>query len=94
MGDLAPHMINAAMALIGPIGSVMAEIETVHTERGGVAATNDDHAQMMCRFSTGATGHLSFSRVATGRKMGYIYEINGTEGAIRFNQEDQNSLWL
>lgn len=94
MGDLAPHMINAALALIGPISSVMAEIETVHADRNGVAVTNDDHAQMMCRFAGGAMGHLYFSRIATGRKMGYIYEITGTRGAIRFNQEDQNSLWL
>ncbi len=39
-------------------------------------------------------GHLMFSRVAQGRKMGYAYEITGTKGAIRFDQEDQNALWL
>lgn len=94
MGDLAPHMINAAMALIGPISEVMAEIEIVHTARGGAAVTNDDQAQMMCRFANGARGHLYFSRIATGRKMGYIYEVTGTKGALRFNQEDQNALWL
>jgi predicted dehydrogenase len=94
MGDLAPHMINGALALIGPIASVMAEIETVHKSRGGVAVTNDDQGQIMCRFGNGAMGHLFFSRTATGRKMGYIYEVFGTKGAIRFNQEDQNSLWL
>ncbi|SIS75549.1 Predicted dehydrogenase [Roseivivax lentus] len=94
LGDLAPHMINAALALAGPIRTVMAEIETVHPTRGGDPVGNDDQAQMMCRFENGAMGHMFFSRVATGRKMGYIYEINGTKGAIRFNQEDQNSLWL
>jgi predicted dehydrogenase len=26
--------------------------------------------------------------------MGYAYEIAGTKGAIRFDQEDQNALWL
>jgi len=26
--------------------------------------------------------------------MGYTYEITGTKGAIRFDQEDQNALWL
>ena len=36
---------------------------------------------------------MFFSRVATGRKMGYAYEITGTKGAIRFDQEDQNALW-
>lgn len=94
MGDLAPHMINAALALMGPIKTVMAETETVHTQRTGGAVTNDDQAQMMCRFENGAMGHLYISRVATGRKMGYAYEITGTKGAIRFDQEDQNALWL
>ncbi len=94
MGDLAPHMINAALALMGPIQTVMAEVETVHAQRKGGAVTNDDQAQMMCRFENGAMGHLYFSRVATGRKMGYAYEITGTKGAIRFDQEDQNALWV
>jgi predicted dehydrogenase len=26
--------------------------------------------------------------------MGYAYDIYGTKGAIRFDQEDQNALWL
>ncbi len=94
MGDLSPHMINAARALLGPITSVSAQIETVHRMRGGEAVTNDDQAQMMCRFERGVTGHLFFSRVATGRKMGYAYEVHGTKGAIRFDQEDQNAIWL
>ena len=94
MGDLAPHMINAAMALIGPIKSLIAEVETVHTTRPGGTVDNDDHAQMMCRFDNGAMGSMYFSRVATGRKMGYAYEITGTKGAIRFDQEDQNALYL
>jgi predicted dehydrogenase len=94
MGDLAPHMINAALALIGPIDRVMGVVETVHKTRPGGEVTNDDQAQMMCRFENGAMGHLFFSRVATGRKMGYAYEITGTKGAIRFDQEDQNAIWL
>ena len=39
-------------------------------------------------------GQLYISRVATGRKMGYAYDIYGTKGAIRFDQEDQNALHL
>jgi predicted dehydrogenase len=98
MGDLAPHIINAAFALAGPIASLMAEIETVHKSRpspaGPVAVGNDDQGILMCRFASGALGSLFISRVATGRKMGYSYEIYGTKGAIRFDQEDQNALWL
>lgn len=94
MGDLAPHMINGARALVGPIKSVNAIVETVHKMRGGVPVTNDDQAQMMVEFEGGAQGHLHFSRVATGRKMGYSYEIHGTNGMITFNGEDQNALHL
>ncbi len=94
MGDLSPHMINGALALIGPIARLIAEVETVHHERPGGAVTNDDHAQMMCRFENGAMGQMYFSRISTGRKMGYAYEIAGTKGALRFDQEDQNALWL
>jgi len=94
MGDLSPHMINGARALIGPITQLCAQVETVHETRGEQQVTNDDQAQMMCRFENGAQGHLFFSRVATGRKMGYAYEIHGTKGSIRFDQEDQNALHL
>ncbi|SOH92843.1 Predicted dehydrogenase [Monaibacterium marinum] len=94
LGDLAPHMVNGARALMGPIAQVMAVAQTAHATRGGVPVTNDDQAQMMCEFENGVMGHLFFSRVATGRKMGYAYEIHGTKGAIRFDQEDQNAIWL
>jgi predicted dehydrogenase len=96
MGDLAPHMVNAALALVGPIARLSADIVTVHGNRPGTEGRepNDDIGQFMCRFQNGASGHLMFSRVAQGRKMGYAYEITGTKGAIRFDQEDQNALWL
>ena len=88
MGDLAPHPVNLIRALMGDVTEVCAVVETV-TE-----ASNDDQAQMMLRFEGGAMGHLFASRAGWGRKMGYAYEVHGTEGAIRFDQEDQNALWL
>ncbi|MBL6945928.1 MAG: Gfo/Idh/MocA family oxidoreductase [Rhodospirillales bacterium] len=98
MGDLAPHIINATLALAGPIDRLIGDIQTVHEQRPGatdtVQVTNDDHGQFLCRFANGAMGALYISRVASGRKMGYAYEVFGTKGAIRFDQEDQNALWL
>ncbi|MDH5356165.1 MAG: Gfo/Idh/MocA family oxidoreductase [Gammaproteobacteria bacterium] len=94
LGDLAPHPINAALALMGPIRSLNAEMEIVHQQRGGIEVDNDDQLQLMCRFENGVMGHIYASRTATGRKMGYAYEITGTQGAIRFDQEDQNAVWL
>lgn len=94
MGDLAPHPVNCMLALMGPVAALSARIETVHATRPGGAVDNDDHGQLMLRFASGAMGHLYVSRVATGRKMGYAYEIHGTKGGIRFDQEDQNAVWL
>jgi predicted dehydrogenase len=98
MGDLAPHPINCMLALMGPVAQLSAQIETVHATRrspnGPAAVGNDDHGQLMLRFASGAMGHLYISRTATGRKMGYAYEIHGTKGAIRFDQEDQNAVYL
>jgi predicted dehydrogenase len=98
MGDLAPHPINCMLALMGPVADLSARVETVHATRPGpngpVPVTNDDHAQIMLRFASGAMGHLYISRTATGRKMGYAYEIHGTKGSIRFDQEDQNAVHL
>jgi predicted dehydrogenase len=94
VGDLAPHLINMALALMGPIDRISADLETVHVDRPDGPVTNDDQAHAMVRFATGTMGHLFASRVQTGRKMGYAYEVTGTKGAIRFDQEDQNALWL
>lgn len=99
MGDLASHMIQCAIALVGPIDRLVASVETVHARRpspdgGSEAVINDDQASALCHFACGATGSLHFSRIATGRKMGLAYDIYGTEGALRFDQEDQNALWL
>jgi len=94
MGDLAPHMINCALAFMGPMDRLIADVETVHKTRPGGTVDNDDHGSMICRFASGTMGQMYFSRVSHGRKMGYIYELIGTKGSIRFDGEDQNAFWL
>lgn len=99
LGDLAPHIVNGVLRLVGPIERLIADFQTVHASRpaadgGSESVSNDDQANILCRFESGAMGSLSISRISTGRKMGYAYEITGTKGALRFDQEDQNSLWF
>lgn len=98
IGDLAPHIINAVLRLAGPIERLVADIAIAHAFRPGSqgqeAVANDDQANLLCRFENGAMGSIHVSRVATGRKMGYAYEITGSKGALRFDAEDQNALWL
>lgn len=96
LGDLAPHIIQCALAFCGPISALVADIKRRPESRRQAKTTesNDDQIQFMCQFTNGANGFISSSRVAHGRKMGYAYEIHGTEGTIRFDQEDQNVVWL
>ena len=98
LGDLSPHIINAVLRLVGPIERVVSDVMTVHADRPGAngreSVLNDDQANFLCRFQQGAMGTLVVSRVATGRKMGYAYDITGTKGALRFDAEDQNALWF
>ncbi len=97
LGDLA-HVFNMALRLMGPVNKLNAEFETIHKTRTGdqgpESVENDDQGQLLCRFENGTMGYIHFSRVATGRKMGYGFEVFGTRGSIRFDQEDQNALWL
>jgi predicted dehydrogenase len=82
----------------GRIDSLVADIQTVYASRPGPdgrqPVLNDDQLNLLCRFQSGAMGSLTVSRIAAGRKMGYAYDITGTKGALRFDQEDQNALWL
>jgi len=98
LGDVGAHAINACLRLAGPIGSLVADTHIVHARRaaphGDEAVGNDDLGQLLLRFASGASGTLGFSRVAAGRKMGYTYRVTGTRGALAFDQEDQNALWL
>jgi len=96
LGDLMPHPIHNALTLAGPIAAVIADMKQhskVRNEKVNPDA-NDDQVQCMCTFANGANGFISASRVAHGKKMGLTYEVHGTEGALRFDQEDQNSLHL
>jgi predicted dehydrogenase len=98
LGDLSPHIINAVLRLVGPIEQLVSDVQTRYVTRPGTnereSVCNDDQANLLCRFENGALGSISMSRIATGRKMGFAYEITGTRGALRFDQEDQNVLWF
>ena len=58
------------------------------------AVENDDVAQFLMRFASGAIGTIGTSRIGAGRKMGLGYEIQGTKGALFFTQERMNELQL
>lgn len=98
LGDLACHLVSMAIGLMGPIESLVAENQTIHTTRpapdGGPrrAVENEDVSSALLHFKGGVFGVISSSRSAWGRKNVLSFEVHGTQGMIRFDQERMNEL--
>ncbi|MPZ12058.1 MAG: gfo/Idh/MocA family oxidoreductase [Kiloniellaceae bacterium] len=100
LGDIGCHLVSMACGLAGPIASLIADTKIVHGTRrlpdgsGSAAVENEDIANAIVRFASGAQGSLSASRLAWGRKNCLAWEVYGTEGTLAFCQERMNELQL
>ncbi len=99
LADIGSHILATARHLVGPIASLMAEVDTAVRSRPvapGAAERRavevDDVARLLLRFESGATGSLEANWIATGRKMQHDFEVYGSKGAIAFSQERFNEL--
>jgi len=107
-GDLNAHIIDLARYLCGEFDSVFGLMTTfikrrpeLSTTTGGLSAkgagqmgevTVDDAALFLARFKNGAVGTFEATRFATGNRNSNRFEINGSDGSIRFNLERMNEL--
>ena len=99
LGDMASHVVSLAHYLVGNVVEVSGARQTLHARRKDVRGAardvaNDDLAHFICRFDNGASGYIEASRIGTGRKLYLSYEIQGTGGALFFDQERMNELNL
>ncbi len=99
LGDLGCHLVSMMLNLMGPVDSLIADMQTIHQTRplpdgGRAAVENEDTATAILRFASGAQGSLSTSRSAWGRKNRLDWEVHGTGGMIAFAQERMNELQL
>jgi len=99
LADIGSHILATARHLVGPISSLMADVETLIRERPirtGATETRavevDDVARIFVRFANGASGTLEANWTAMGRKMRHDFEIYGSKGTILFTQERLNEL--
>lgn len=101
LADIGSHIISMARYLLGPITRVSGQSQTIHktrpvapgsTERAPVLV--DDTTQALLAFECGAQGSIEANWAATGRTMDLSWEISGTQGALRFSQEQMNELQL
>jgi predicted dehydrogenase len=56
--------------------------------------TTEDFGSVLLRFKGGARGTLWVSQATAGRKNCLRYEISGSEGALAWNGERPNEMWL
>jgi predicted dehydrogenase len=100
LGDIGSHLISMAHGIVGPIDSLIADMQTVYATRplpdgsGTGTVENEDAAQVLLRFTSGAQGSLVISRSAWGRKSRLGFEVHGDSGMIIFDQERMNELQL
>jgi predicted dehydrogenase len=59
-----------------------------------IAITTEDTGSVLLRFKGGARGVLHVSQVNAGRKNNLRWEIAGSKGALAWDGEHPNELWL
>ncbi|MBE1534496.1 Gfo/Idh/MocA family protein [Actinomadura algeriensis] len=100
LGDIGAHIIDTAQFVTGQLlTGVTALTETFTHERplpgGGTApVTVDDAALFLARTDGGAVASFEATRVASGRKNALRIEVSGSAGALSFDLESLNELWL
>jgi predicted dehydrogenase len=74
------------------------EVETFSSaddvEREDAVISTEDIAHILIRFENGARGSLVLSQVSTGRKNALRFEVDGSAGALAWDAERHEELWL
>jgi predicted dehydrogenase len=101
VADLGSHIIAIARYLLGPIGAVCGQLETVIKQRPVRAGASemrpvevDDITRALVQFARGCNGTIEASWLSHGRKMQIEFEVVGSRGTLFFTQERLNELKL
>jgi len=73
-------------------------VETFSTERSADTVERrietEDTASILLRFDGGARGAVTVSQISPGRKNSLVWEIDGSEGALAWDSENPDQIWL
>ena len=100
LGDMGSHQVSMAIWLCGPIREVASRLQTVHHRRPDMntgemkQVETDDQFSAIGTFDSGALFTLHTSWLGQGHKMQLGFEVAGTKGAIRFDQERMGEFQL
>jgi predicted dehydrogenase len=79
---------------VGPSDTFSGSGATGSRSTREVEITTDDHAAVLLRFDAGVRGAFHVSQVTAGRKNRLTIEIAATEGAVFWDSESPNQLWI
>lgn len=100
IADIGTHWMDMVQMITGQkIVKIFADLATVHDTRrpkGGVELPVDteDCGSILFRMEDGLHGSFFVSQVASGRKNTIRYEVSGDRGALAWNSETPNEMWL
>ena len=77
-----------------PTGEVETFAAAADVEREDAPMSTEDIAHILLRFDGGARGSLVVSQVSTGRKNSLRFEVDGSAGALAWDGERHEELWL
>jgi predicted dehydrogenase len=77
-----------------PKGEVETFASAADVEREDAPMTTEDIAHILLRYESGARGSVVVSQVSTGRKNSLRYEVDGSSGALAWDGERHEELWL
>ena len=77
-----------------PVGEVETFASAADVERTEAVMSTDDLAHILLRFEDGARGSLVVSQVSMGRKNSLRIEVDGSAGALAWDSEHNEELWL
>ncbi|HET6319100.1 MAG TPA: Gfo/Idh/MocA family oxidoreductase [Chloroflexota bacterium] len=63
-------------------------------DRTAVSVESEDYASVLVRFANEAHGSFTVSQISAGRRNQLTFEIDGARGALAWNSEDSERLWI
>lgn len=102
LGDLTSHLVALSDMLVGKalgkIKEVCAVWDTPYNERletktgDMVKVDTDDQIYILLKYESGRIGQMSSSRIVHGKGCSMGYEVEGSEGTIKYNVQRINEL--
>jgi predicted dehydrogenase len=109
VADIGSHWADLVQHLTGErVSEVLADLGTLHHTRlppsqdggtfsaGGepVEVSSEDFGTVLVRFESGARGAFAVSQTSAGRKNGLSFQVDTSQAAFAWNQENPERAWV